>query len=405
MSLFERWRGCELSVLEKELIFNKDNTGFVRYDTKDGKYFFLHPSPFLNSPKNEIFFAESCQPPAEHTFVEVEVASENHVLVEKDEAVTVKSISSWKPFDPGPLAERRKIMDYEEVIYHFTHLYRGEEDTLHQVATCSALYALSSPPLVNTVGGINAAVLGKKHQWDLFKESMSVIPRDFLKPNFPYYYYISDRERPKVSDQTEEINLAILKPERYVMDIPLVIEDTTPNRLAKADRELIDEGEMLVTSYLLDALLIKPDPGTVEKTITDAVYTLREEFKRAGYSVYKQNLGDAVPKLSSSIARLQRASKVTPADVKSVVDLWLDMHWKATKIYTSPLKVARRYELTGDARKLYVEMQEAYGQEYWISMQEAMAKTTLHPEEFLAALDSLVFSGFAMRNPNAVKML
>jgi hypothetical protein len=66
MSLYDRWQGSELSVLEKELIFNRDNTGFVEYDTKDGKYFYLHPSPFLNSPKREIFCAESCDPPAEH---------------------------------------------------------------------------------------------------------------------------------------------------------------------------------------------------------------------------------------------------------------------------------------------------------------------------------------------------
>lgn len=41
MSLYDRWQGSELSVLEKELIFNRDNTGFVEYDTKDGKYFYF----------------------------------------------------------------------------------------------------------------------------------------------------------------------------------------------------------------------------------------------------------------------------------------------------------------------------------------------------------------------------
>ena len=55
--LYDRWPGSELSVLEKELIFHRENTGFVEYDTKDGKYFYLHPSPFLNSPKREIFCA------------------------------------------------------------------------------------------------------------------------------------------------------------------------------------------------------------------------------------------------------------------------------------------------------------------------------------------------------------
>lgn len=121
MSLYDRWQGSELSVLEKELIFNRDNAGFVQYDTKDGKYFYLHPSPFLNSPKREIFYAESCDPPVEHTFVEVEIESEREFpLNGSQDRITVKTISGWKPFDPSPLAERRKIMDYEEIVHYFT---------------------------------------------------------------------------------------------------------------------------------------------------------------------------------------------------------------------------------------------------------------------------------------------
>ena len=105
MSLYDRWQGSELSVLEKELIFNRDNTGFVEYDTKDGRYFYLHPSPFLNSPKREIFCAESCDPPAEHTFVEVEIESEREFTPRgSQDRITVKTISGWKPFDPSPLA-------------------------------------------------------------------------------------------------------------------------------------------------------------------------------------------------------------------------------------------------------------------------------------------------------------
>ncbi len=176
--------------------------------------------------------------------------------------------------------------------------------------------------------------------------------------------------------------------------------------MSKDYRELIKEEQPLITAYILDALMLKPDPmNTVEKTITDAVYMIREEYKRTGYSPYKQNLGDAVPKLTSAIARLQRASKATDSDVEDVVELWLDMHYKANKIYSSPLKVAKRYDLLDTARKLYVELHETYGLEYWIPLDEAAAKTTLHPEEFMVALESLVFAGFAIRKAGAVKIL
>ena len=407
MSLYDRWQGSELSVLEKELIFNRENTGFVQYDTKDGKYFYLHPSPFLNSPKKEIFCTESCDPPAEHTFVEVDIESEREFpLKGSQDHITVKTICGWKPFDPSLLAERRKILDYEEIVYYFTLPFRGEEDTIEQIAKCSALYSLSSPPIVDEVGGINAAVLGKKTQWNTFKGSMKVIPQDFFRSNSRYYYYISDQEKCTVKSGCEEVNRAIYRPDEYVMDIPLVVEETTLNQLSKDYRELINEERPIITSYILDALIIKPDPmNTVEKTIIDAVHTIREEYKRTGYSPYKQNLGDAIPKLTSSFARLQRASKATQSDVKDVVELWLDMHWKANKIYSSPLKVSKRYDLLDTARKLYVELHDIYGLEFWIPLHEAVTRTTLHPEEFMVSLESLVFAGYALRKAGAIKIL
>ena len=407
MSLYDRWQGSELSVLEKELIFNKDNTGFVEYDAKNGKYFFLHPSPFLNTPKKEIYYAKLCDPPAERTFVEVEIESEEECLVKgSQERITIKSICSWKPFDPDLLAGQRKILDYEEILHYFTVPFRGEVETIEQIATCSALYSLSSPPIISEVGGINAAVLGKKAQWTTFRWSMNIIPQDFFQVNARYRYYISDQEKCMVARGCEELSRAIYRPENYIMDIPLVVEDASPNQLSKDYKEIIKEEQPLVTSYILDALMLKPDPmSTVEKTITDAVYAIREEYKRTGYSPYKQNLGDAVPKLTSAIARLQRASKATQSDVESVVELWLDMHHKANKIYSSPLKVAKRYDLLDTARKLYVELHETYGLEYWIPLDEAAAKTTLHHEEFMVSLESLVFAGFAIRKAGEVKLL
>jgi hypothetical protein len=235
---------------------------------------------------------------------------------------------------------------------------------------------------------------------------MKVIPQDFFRPGSRYYYYISDQEKCTVKRGCEEANRAIYRPDEYIMDIPLVMEEASLNQLSKDCRELINEERPIITSYILDALIIKPDPmNSVEKTIIDAVHTIREEYKRTGYSPYKQNLGDAIPKLTSSLARLQRASKTTQSDVKDVVELWLDMHWKANKIYSSPLKVAKRYDLLDTARKLYVELHDIYGLEFWIPLDEAVTRTTLHPEEFMVSLESLIFAGYAVRKAGAIKIL
>ncbi len=70
------------------------------------------------------------------------------------------------------------------------------------------------------------------------------------------------------------------------------------------------------------------------------------------------------------------------------------MHYKANRIYSFPLKVAKRCGLPDTAWKLYVELHETYGLEYWMPLDEAAAKMTLHPDEFIVALESLIFHWF-----------
>ncbi|HUW85341.1 MAG TPA: hypothetical protein VMV55_00545, partial [Methanoregula sp.] len=82
MSLRDRSRGYEFSEFEKELIFRRENTGLVQYISKDGKLFSLNPSLFFEFMKNEHFYAESCDPPPNNTFVEVEVSSADPTYIQ-----------------------------------------------------------------------------------------------------------------------------------------------------------------------------------------------------------------------------------------------------------------------------------------------------------------------------------
>ena len=137
MSLIDRSIGSELSEVEKALIFNDKyaDTGFVQYDTKNGEYFFLHPSPFLNTLKKEIYHI-SGSPPPEHKFVEVKVIDEHQISLGSsvDNSINVKEADNWELFDPTPLAERRKVMDFEEIIEFFTYPYKGEVESVEEIA-------------------------------------------------------------------------------------------------------------------------------------------------------------------------------------------------------------------------------------------------------------------------------
>jgi hypothetical protein len=410
MAIISRSWGYELSELEKELVFHKKNTGFVEYITTDGLLFFLHPSPFFKSPRNEIFSAESCRPPAEHTFIEVSVESVEEKVVQTSDGFErnfLKKINGWKAFEPDQYAKRKKLLDPYQVIQFFSHPFKGREDIIDKIATCSALYAFSSPPVTGSIGGINAAVLSKKVQWDAFKKPMNAIPKEFFRPSSPYFYLISEREKPNPSHQSEEVNLAFLRPEKYVMDIPIVIEDVSIKGVAGIKKEFVDEERKMVMAYLLDSLLIKPNPmGLVEKLIKEAVYTIRDQYMRSGISTYNQNLGDAIPKLTSSIARLQLDSKVNSDHVKKIVDLWRDMHTQTRYRMGTPLSISKLYEISDDSRKLYTEIYDVFGKECPISMGEVANITTLKNDvDFNQALTQLVERGYAMRNKKGITLL
>ena len=119
MPLTDRWMGAELSVVERELACNKKyaNVDYVIYNSKWGEYFFLHPSPFFPTPKNEIYHT-SGSPPPEYQFVEVEVSDEKNKCLDKkrEKWIKIREVSNWKPFDPTPLARRKKILDFREIM-------------------------------------------------------------------------------------------------------------------------------------------------------------------------------------------------------------------------------------------------------------------------------------------------
>ena len=315
MSLTDRWIGSELSEVEKALIFNDkySNTGFVQYDTKNGEFFFLHPSPFLNTPKKEIYHI-SGSPPPEHKFVELEVIDERQEFLggSANNWITVKESDKWKLFDPTPLAERRKSMDFEEIVEFFTYPYKGEAESVEEIGGCSSLFACSSPPNESSPGGINSAILGNDLQWNLFNKPLKTVPNEFRRMNTDYYYYISKVEKTfkKVS---KENNIAIHRPANLISDMPIVILDETQKKISKQFSEQMEIESKIVTAHILDALLLQPRATkAVEKRMNEKIVELREEYLSAALLPFNQNLGGVVPKLASSYCRLRSNSKIDP---------------------------------------------------------------------------------------------
>ena len=129
--------------------------------------------------------------------------------------------------------------------------------------------------------------------------------------------------------------------------------------------------------------------------------------RRSGIVPYRQNLGDAIPTLSAAITRLNLALETTVKHVNEVLDLWREMHRKAKYRMGDSLLVSKYYDrLSDNAKKLYTELYEAYGKEYWIPTQEVITITSLKNDvDFKHALNELVEQGLALRDCRGIKLL
>jgi hypothetical protein len=408
MSLIDRSIGSELSEVEKALIFDKKytNTGFVQYHTKNGEYFYLHPSPFLKTLKKEIYYYSKFPPPPNHSFVETNVVNEQTIYqgATGDNWMKFKEIDKWNIFDPSPLAAKRKTMDFMEIIDFFTYHYKGETESINEIAGCSSLFAFSSPPGEGFVGGINSAILGRDYQWDLFSKSLRIVPSELRKSTSDYYYYISKIEK-EINKETGEKNVAIYRPKNLLSDIPIVILDETQRKISIEFQKQLEIESKIITTNLLDALLIKPHATKkVEGMIRDEIYRMQEECYSVGVMSYNQNMG-AVPKLAASYCRLHSSTDINPEDVRFVTDLWFEMWRRAEKIETSPMKTNHMLELTGDARKIFVKLYDIFGAEIEISIAEAVREMKMEDVDLVVAVDSLENKGYCIRKDKSFLLL
>jgi hypothetical protein len=393
--------GHSLSAIEKELIFYREDTGFVRPIHSSGTVFYLDPSPFLQTPKREVYIAH-CAPPEKGTLVKASVSAVHQDRMKDRDGfytLVVKNVDAWSPIDPNTVLTKRGILSPDEIHDYFTKPYQGEEEIVDSVALCSALYAVSSPPLHEEKGGVYAAILGKKKPWLGFKKSLNIIPKEFRKTTSPFYYTISEQEKNIENTKAKEINLAYLNPERLAMHIPVVLDDVEIRSTKSYSLDMQSLNPM-VTAFILDSLIIKPQiPSNLESYVTDTLYKIVDEFKGSGWVPYTQDFGSLVPRLSLSFARYQAHLKLSKKDVTEAVDLWSDMYYRAKKVVSTQYSVSRLYRLDDKSRKLYIELVDSYGLEIPIPLNEVRKQITSFRNEsdFEEALDTLNRHGLLIK--------
>ncbi len=397
MSLKERSFGYELSELEKVLIFQKEDIGFVRYAHKSGKAFYLDPSPFLLSTKREIFVTNT-NPPPEGELVEVVVREEKDEIIPQDSEVIkirVKIVESWKRIDPKSIIKKRSLILQEDFVEFFKMPYVGVSDLIDGIGISSALFTVSSPPIVSEKGGVNTAVFGKRQAWSSYNRIMQVIPNEFKKATSPYYYCIQQRETRLNPVNSMEVNLSFCNPRKVPMHvlIPLEVKVKRVNSYEESFKEMLP----LVRAYMLQSLLLKPEiPEWCYRTMQEAIYELMEDVKGSGFLPCKLDLGTLIPRIATSIARLHVNTEVERDYFKNALDLWLDMYYRAVKLSSTPLEVSKLYRLDDNARKLYVELVELGAVDNYVSERIIRENTSVPKWFYSQALEELRNAGLVV---------
>ena len=408
-SLSQRMYGYSFSEIEKEILFRNKDLGYVRPVNTGGTVFYLDPSPFLKNPKREVYVA-LCPPPQKGALIKVSVSETKEEIVRDHvgyHRLLIHCITSFEPVDPATLIRHHSLLHPDEVTGFFSLPYTGEEEIVNEIAMCSALYTISSPPLPDQKGGISAAVLGKTKPWAGFKRSMEIIPAEMKRESSDFFYRLSIQEENYTNLASREINLAFLNPERVPMHIPLVL-DTEIRSLSKY-KETLQVEKPLVTAFMLDALLLQPViPDSLQHTLVDTMYELVSDVKGSGNVPYTQDFGSLIPRLGASFARYNSRFNVSSDDIRKGVNLWSDMFYRAKKIISTQHPVSQLYRLSDAARRLYVDLNDVYGIENPIMVVEIPAHIAgaKNPGVYEEAMEDLNRQGLIIRlNHSTIKLL
>ncbi|WP_135610244.1 hypothetical protein [Methanococcoides sp. AM1] len=391
--------GYELSGFEHNLIFEKDEIGFVRFDGRSRSIFYLDPSPFFQSPKREIYaIRDSDVPlPSKNELIEVTSFELERVVSGKMNNLVntnVKYVRSWEKIDPNKLLHR-KVMNSEEYVDFFKRPFKKEAENIDEIAQTLALCSVSSNAVgINEKGGIDSGIISKKSGWEHFKSIMRIIPKEFKSTKSAYYYNSLEVEKNVNSIDSLEVNLSIFNPKEMFVHVPVTFDIDTRRR----DEYLKDISFEIpfARAQLIDSLMFQPViTKKAEKRLTDRIYDMIETFTHADKLSYKQDLGDAGPKIASSIARMNFKTEVSVDDVDNGYYNWLDMFHHSQQFRDSNLETNEIFRLSENARNLYLEMEQYFGVDTIIDIADIEKITHLSPKALSDAISKLVSVGAA----------
>lgn len=347
-SLDDREHDYEMSDIEFENVFIKENRGYVRFQNKKSGVFYLDPSPFLKTQKKEVFYAENCQTPPVDKLIEVTVRETEKVTITSGnptegywpDHILIKYITDWQFIDPNKIRRNRNVSREDFLDFLMMPI---EKDLYNEdLQYCLGLYHVASPQINEyQKGGINATVMGKFHtddNWKKFKGITQIVPPRFRKIKSRNFYKNLEYNMPLELSACREVSLAYYNITDIYYDLPIAFNVEFKDPASYKDN--YDFMFKMAQTYLLDTLLFNPE---ISEEYLKKFGNLLNEYAYDTASRYDVQFHENTPQTKIRLATAFARLDVKPeADIDNV-NQGMDLLFNSTEHYSAAMKEAERY--------------------------------------------------------------
>lgn len=400
MSLNDRTYGYEFAGYERNLLFNPDgkfkDTGFVRYANKQKGQFFLDPSPNFKTLKEEVYTLKGCKekPPA-GKLIEVVVSETEykHVPINPQRfcKITFKYVSGWNPVDPKRILGK-SLLNTDEFLATLSYMMIGHEE-VSDLRTGLGMYICSSPQLLDSEkGGIDTTVVGQSitQKWTKFTQITKIIPAEFRQASARVCYLSLETASNSNPIGCCELNRAY----KNVVTTPVQIPLPFTVEFKKYEKESWESQATIARAFMIDAHMFQPEiPESMEKKVQDTMHEINELVKYKYKLPYFQDIGSVVPKLTTSICRLNFGSEVTNDNLKDSIETWSDLVTETFKIGVARREVGGVYNLTDQEIIMLSEIKHMKDTEMEMTVETLKKITKIWEWDFDQVLNGLKQKG------------
>lgn len=330
--LRERGSGYELSGFEQTMIFQKEDRGYVRWRNKSMGIYYLDPSPFENTPYDELYISPLKDlPPRDQlisvTVKETDIFNDVDPYTKKVKKITLKFVSGYEIKDPKEIRGNR-LLNPEEFMNAAALPISEKNLPFEQIKECLGMYMVASPKVSEIEhGGINTVILGDEqthNKWLNFQRMTSIIPPEFrYVVSKKYYKSIETGAIPKANN-CEEVSLAFLNREDVPIQIPMPFEDLEFKPFSQYKEDFMERRPM-ARAFLLDSLLYTPEINfSLRRRVEEQMVFMVEDTLASEDLPCYQDVGSAATKLTLSVARLNFKRFASLQDMKKGVSLWYE---------------------------------------------------------------------------------